>query len=160
MDWSPILSRKKRESKTIERNISSGVLLRTFEDHQLESLGDIAAIFRRLERALGYRTMRFQEYISGGGVSDGIHALHLISELKRWCEECERWRLDTDTVVYLARDNLPISRIVQIMGYPRVRVLLHQQCCLTVWSIHKKRCGADELRLNMARMDRNDLGLQ
>lgn len=152
------MSRIDRERKAKERNVSAGVLLRMFNDHQLESLSDIAELYRGLERVAGFRNMQFQEYVSSSGRSGGTHALELLQQLKRWKSGCDRWGLDSDSVVLLARDNLPIAHIMKILHYPRVRVVLHQQCCLTVWSIDKDRCGRGELEDNLERMNRNDLG--
>lgn len=157
MDWSHTLSRKRKEEKIKEQNVSKGVLLRMFNEHQLESLSDIADTYRKIEASLGYRTMRFQEYMSSSGIDSGADALHRIDEIRRWQEQCGKWGLDPDGVVMLARDHSSISRIMRELRYPRSRVILHQQCCLTVWSVNMKRCGIEELHKNIERMGRDDL---
>jgi hypothetical protein len=131
-----------------------------FEEHQLESLSDIATVYRKMERSLGYRNMRFQEYMDVNGLDSGADALYHIDELRRWKEKCDKWQLDSDGVVLLARDNLPFSRIEQQLKYPRNRIILHSQCCLTLWSVDKRRCDIQEFHRNMQRMDANDLGLK
>jgi hypothetical protein len=145
MDWSHTLSRKRREEKQKDRNISLGYLLRIFEDHQLESLSDIALVYRRIEASLGYRTMKFQEYMSSNGTGNGADALHHMDELHRWKRTCGKWNVDPDGTELLARDGAPIERIMRDLRMPRDRIILHAQCCLTIWSVEKSRCSSSEL---------------
>ena len=152
MDWSRTLSRKSREQKK-DRSISSSFLLRTFEDHQLESLGDIAIIYRKIDRSLGYKTVKFKEYVNVSGITDAMDAFHYIGEITRWKKQCEKWSLDPDGIELLARDNAPIEQISRELRLPRDRIILHAQCCLTIWSVNTKRCGIGELHKIMRNMD-------
>jgi hypothetical protein len=150
------LSRKKREQKQKERNVSAAYLMRIFEEHQLESLGDIAALYRRLERSLGYRTAKFQEYMGTGGLDTGASALFQIAQLTDWKNQCEKWNVDPDGTILLARDNAPIERIVRELRLPRDRIILHSQCCLTIWSMNEHRCSSEELHRILRNMHYED----
>jgi len=147
------LSRKKKEQKQKDRNVSLGYLMRIFEEHQLESLSHIAQTYHKIERSLGYRTMRFQEYTHTGGLDSGSVALHEIEVIGKWSKQCERWGLDPAGTVLLAREGAPIERIVRQLNLPRDRVILHAQCCLTVWSVNFHRCSSEELHKIMRIMD-------
>jgi hypothetical protein len=158
MDWSHTLSRKKREQKQKERNVSLGYLMRIYEEHQLESLGDIALIYNKIARSLGYRTMRYQEYLNTTGMDSGADALYHMDELHKWRKQCEKWNLDPDGTELLARDGAPIERIVRELRLPRDRIILHSQCCLTVWSVNSHRCSSQELHNLMRTMDPEFVG--
>lgn len=139
------MSKKRKEQKLAEKNVSAGYLLRMFEDHQLESMGDIAQKYRKLESSLGYKTMQFEEYLSVSGGGNDAAGLHELESIIRWKKQCDRWTLDPHPAEYLIRDNASIASIVRHMKYPRDRVVFHIRGCLTVWSVNSRRCGSDEL---------------
>jgi hypothetical protein len=139
------MSKKKKEQRLAEQNVSGAYLLRMFEEHQLESMGDISQRYRKLERSLGYRVMQFQEYLKSTGGGGGADGLYELESIVRWKKQCSRWTLDPGPAEYMIRDNCSIAAIIRHIGYPRDRVVFHIRGCLTVWSVNANRCGRAEL---------------
>jgi hypothetical protein len=140
------MSKKKKEARLAVTNVSNAYLLRIFEDHQLESMGDLSDKYRNLERSLGYRMMQYEEYLKNSGGGSGADGLYELEVIIRWKKQCLRWNLDPDPAEYMIRDNCAIAPIIRHTGYPRDRVVFHIRGCLTVRSVEARRCGSDELK--------------
>ena len=128
------------------RRVSDAVLARALDEHMLDSMSDIADTYQRLSVQLGFKSMRFQEYVrvqSSQNVTD--KAADLVSSIASWRKTCSSRGLDPRTVMLVVADGMSISGVMRALHLCRPCVRVQLRACLSVWSLFRKRCDAKEV---------------
>ena len=149
--------RKPRKAKPVNdneprptRRVSDTVLMRLLDEHHQDSLSDIANVYQRLTTHLGFKFMKFKETIPGGSRANTSElALDTAARIVDWRNACTTRKLNSQVVMLIVAEGQAIAGIMQSLDMSRRCVVGHLRACLTVWSVHAKRCNDSVLRKSM-----------
>lgn len=128
------------------RRVSDATLMRVLDEHMLESLSDIAAMYQRLASSLGYGTMKWKEYIKvQSSLTNNDRWLDSAGVIASWRVACGKHRLNVNTVVMVVTEAAGLSAIMKKLKLTRNSVVRHLRACLAVWSLKRKRINTEEL---------------
>jgi hypothetical protein len=139
-----------KEDPKPTRRISDTMLMRVLDPHMLESLSDIAAVYQKLMGSLGYGSQKFSDKPRvDTSVTFKETALEHAEIIATWQKECIKRKLRPQSVLLIITDG---HNLVSLMRQLRLKlhcVKAQLRACLTVWSVHRKRCNISELQIQL-----------
>ena len=137
------------QEATTTRRMSDSRLMAMLDDHMLESLSDIGAVYQRLASSLGYRKANFEPRVVSSSPDPNKKldkALDSAAEIADWRKACTKWGMNSRVVMLVVADGQSLSGVMRELGIQRDCARVHLRGCLTVWSMFKRRVMAVEVQ--------------